>query len=61
MKIDADYQVKIEAHLEFYTKGLLKKSAELAQAGFYPTSKTIKESAEDIGEDTSKFLGILGL
>ncbi|MEJ6777864.1 MAG: protein kinase [Akkermansiaceae bacterium] len=61
IKIDADYQVKIEAHLEFYTKGLLKKSAELAQAGFYPTSKTIKESAEDIGEDTSKFLGILGL
>ncbi|MCP5535026.1 MAG: protein kinase [Akkermansiaceae bacterium] len=60
-KLDTDYQAKLKAHLEFYTQGLLKKAAELAQTGYYPAANTIKDSVEKIGDDSKKFISLLGL
>jgi len=59
--LEDTYQAKLKAHLEFYSKGLLGKVADLTSDGFTVQARELKDKVEAIGDDTSKLLDALDL
>ncbi|MFT5855850.1 MAG: serine/threonine protein kinase [Verrucomicrobiales bacterium] len=60
-KMEEEYQAKLTADLETYTSGLVIKAATIGKSGFDKAEATLNQRVDSIGDDTEKFLDVLGL
>lgn len=60
-KLDKEFQERLAGHLETYTEGLSKKALAVGESGFDEAETALTERVASIGNDTEKFLDVLGL